>query len=87
MTRGDGKAIFTVNGGTMYHLVYTKVYARKRVSWKFANLHTCQRRRRRSLPSRSHWAGDRLPTRPALLRVECALRDERFVFEELRQQL
>lgn len=35
-----GKAIFTVNGGSMYRLVYTEVYARKNGKWKLVNLHT-----------------------------------------------
>jgi ketosteroid isomerase-like protein len=35
-----GKANFTVNGGSVYKLIYTEVYARKNNKWKLANLHT-----------------------------------------------
>ncbi len=35
-----GKAIFTVNGGSVYHLVYTEVYTKKSNKWKLVNLHT-----------------------------------------------
>jgi ketosteroid isomerase-like protein len=35
-----GKADFTVNGGSVYRLVYTEVYAKKRGRWKLVNLHT-----------------------------------------------
>lgn len=35
-----GKAAFTVNGGSVYKLVYTEVYARKQGQWKLVNLHT-----------------------------------------------
>lgn len=35
-----GKAIFTVNGGSKYKLVYTEVYTRKNNKWKLVNLHT-----------------------------------------------
>lgn len=33
-----GKARFVVNGGSVYKLVYTEVYAKKNDQW---NLHTC----------------------------------------------
>jgi len=35
-----GKATFTVNGGSVYHLVYTEVYTKKNNQWKLVNLHT-----------------------------------------------
>jgi hypothetical protein len=35
-----GKAKFTVNGGSVYHLVYTEVYTKKANHWKLVNLHT-----------------------------------------------
>lgn len=35
-----GKAKFTVNGGSVYHLVYTEVYTKKNNNWKLVNLHT-----------------------------------------------
>lgn len=35
-----GKAKFTVNGGSVYHLVYTEVYTKKSNHWKLVNLHT-----------------------------------------------
>jgi hypothetical protein len=35
-----GKAKFTVNGGSVYHLVYTEVYTKKNDQWKLVNLHT-----------------------------------------------
>lgn len=35
-----GKAKFTVNGGSEYHLVYTEVYTKKKNQWKLVNLHT-----------------------------------------------
>ena len=35
-----GKAKFTVNGGSVYHLVYTEVYTKKNNKWKLVNLHT-----------------------------------------------
>jgi hypothetical protein len=35
-----GKAKFTVNGGSVYHLVYTEVYTKKNNQWKLVNLHT-----------------------------------------------
>ncbi len=35
-----GKAIFTVNGGSVYKLVYTEVYTKKNNQWKLVNLHT-----------------------------------------------
>jgi Domain of unknown function (DUF4440) len=35
-----GKAKFTVNGGSVYHLVYTEVYTNKNNHWKLVNLHT-----------------------------------------------
>lgn len=35
-----GKAKFTVNGGSVYHLIYTEVYTRKKDKWKLVNLHT-----------------------------------------------
>jgi ketosteroid isomerase-like protein len=35
-----GKAVFTVNGGSRYHLIYTEVYTRKNNEWKLVNLHT-----------------------------------------------
>jgi hypothetical protein len=37
-----GKATFVVNGGAVYPLVYTEVYARTGSAWKLVNLHTCQ---------------------------------------------
>jgi hypothetical protein len=36
-----GKATFVVNGGSIYKLVYTEVYARRNHQWKLVNLHTC----------------------------------------------
>jgi ketosteroid isomerase-like protein len=35
-----GKAYFTVNGGSLYKLVYTEVYTKKNEKWKLVNLHT-----------------------------------------------
>jgi hypothetical protein len=35
-----GKAYFTVNGGSIYKLVYTEVYTKKNEKWKLVNLHT-----------------------------------------------
>ncbi|MFV8466717.1 nuclear transport factor 2 family protein [Flavobacterium sp. LB1P62] len=35
-----GKAKFTINGGSLYHLVYTEVYTKKNDKWKLVNLHT-----------------------------------------------
>lgn len=35
-----GKALFTVNGGSKYNLVYTEVYTKKNNQWKLVNLHT-----------------------------------------------
>jgi ketosteroid isomerase-like protein len=35
-----GKAKFTVNGGSIYNLVYTEVYTKKNDKWKLVNLHT-----------------------------------------------
>jgi hypothetical protein len=35
-----GKAYFTVNGGSVYKLVYTEVYTKKNDKWKLVNLHT-----------------------------------------------
>jgi hypothetical protein len=35
-----GKALFTVNGGSKYNLIYTEVYTRKNNKWKLVNLHT-----------------------------------------------
>jgi len=35
-----GKAKFTVNGGSVYNLVYTEVYTRKNNKWQLVNLHT-----------------------------------------------
>jgi hypothetical protein len=35
-----GKAAFTVNGGSVYKLVYTEVYTKKNDQWKLVNLHT-----------------------------------------------
>jgi ketosteroid isomerase-like protein len=35
-----GKAVFTVNGGSKYSLIYTEVYTRKDDQWKLVNLHT-----------------------------------------------
>ena len=35
-----GKALFEVNGGIAYPLVYTEVYTRKSGDWKLVNLHT-----------------------------------------------
>ncbi|WP_196373721.1 nuclear transport factor 2 family protein [Pseudomonas fluorescens] len=35
-----GKAAFTVNGGSVYKLVYTEVYVVKMGQWKLVNLHT-----------------------------------------------
>lgn len=36
-----GKAVFTVNGGARYSLVYTEVYTKKNDRWKLVNIHTC----------------------------------------------
>ena len=36
-----GKAVFTVNGGAQYRLVYTEVYTKKNDRWKLVNIHTC----------------------------------------------
>lgn len=36
-----GKAIFIVNGGSSYSLVYTEVYTKKNEQWKLVNIHTC----------------------------------------------
>lgn len=36
----SGKAAFTVNGGSVYKLVYTEVYVMKMGQWKLVNLHT-----------------------------------------------
>ncbi len=35
-----GNAAFTVNGGSVYNLVYTEVYTKKNNKWKLVNLHT-----------------------------------------------
>lgn len=35
-----GKASFTVNGGSVYKLIYTEVYTQKNGKWKLVNLHT-----------------------------------------------
>lgn len=35
-----GKAWFTVNGGSIYKLIYTEVYTKKNGEWKLINLHT-----------------------------------------------
>jgi hypothetical protein len=35
-----GKADFTVNGGSLYKLIYTEVYTKKENRWKLVNLHT-----------------------------------------------
>jgi hypothetical protein len=35
-----GRAIFTVNGGSIFHLIYTEVYTKKKDQWKLVNLHT-----------------------------------------------
>lgn len=35
-----GKAYFTVNGGSLYKLIYTEVYTKKNEKWKLVNLHT-----------------------------------------------
>ncbi|GAA3974821.1 nuclear transport factor 2 family protein [Mucilaginibacter dorajii] len=35
-----GKADFTVNGGSLYKLIYTEVYTQKNNRWKLVNLHT-----------------------------------------------
>lgn len=35
-----GKATFTINGGSVYKLVYTEVYTKKNEKWKLVNLHT-----------------------------------------------
>ena len=35
-----GKAKFTVNGGSVYNLIYTEVYTQKNNEWKLVNLHT-----------------------------------------------
>ena len=35
-----GKAWFTVNGGSMYKLIYTEIYTKKEGKWKLVNLHT-----------------------------------------------
>jgi Domain of unknown function (DUF4440) len=36
-----GKAVFKVNGGSIYKLVYTEVYTKKNEQWKLVNIHTC----------------------------------------------
>lgn len=36
-----GKAIFLVNGGSRFPLVYTEVYTKKNDAWKLVNIHTC----------------------------------------------
>lgn len=33
-----GRAKFTVNGTSIYHLVYTEIYARKKDKWKLVNI-------------------------------------------------
>lgn len=35
-----GRAWFTVNGDSIYKLIYTEVYAKKNNEWKLVNLHT-----------------------------------------------
>lgn len=35
-----GKADFTVNGGSVFKLIYTEVYTKKNGKWKLVNLHT-----------------------------------------------
>jgi hypothetical protein len=35
-----GRAKFTVNGGSVYHLIYTEVYTKNNNKWKLVNLHT-----------------------------------------------
>jgi hypothetical protein len=35
-----GKAKFTINGGSVFNLIYTEVYTRKNDQWKLVNLHT-----------------------------------------------
>ncbi|WP_428329815.1 nuclear transport factor 2 family protein [Mucilaginibacter sp.] len=35
-----GKADFRVNGGSLYKLIYTEVYTKKKNQWKLVNLHT-----------------------------------------------
>ena len=35
-----GKAAFTVNGGSVYNLVYTEVDTKTNGKWKLVNLHT-----------------------------------------------
>lgn len=35
-----GKAWFTVNGSSIYKLIYTEVYVKKNSEWKLVNLHT-----------------------------------------------
>jgi ketosteroid isomerase-like protein len=35
-----GRAKFTVNGSSVYNLIYTEVYTRKDDKWKLVNLHT-----------------------------------------------
>ena len=36
-----GKALFIVNGGSKYNLVYTEVYTKNDNQWKLVNIHTC----------------------------------------------
>jgi Domain of unknown function (DUF4440) len=36
-----GKAVFIVNGGSIYNLIYTEVYTKKLDEWKLVNIHTC----------------------------------------------
>lgn len=35
-----GKATYTINGGAVFKLIYTEVYALKNGNWKLINLHT-----------------------------------------------
>jgi hypothetical protein len=35
-----GKAKFSVNGGSVYKLVYTEIYTKKNEKWKLINIHT-----------------------------------------------
>jgi hypothetical protein len=34
------RAKFTVNGSSVYHLIYTEVYTKKNDKWRLVNLHT-----------------------------------------------
>jgi len=35
-----GRAKFAINGGSVFHLIYTEVYTKKNNKWKLVNLHT-----------------------------------------------